>query len=339
MIEFIDVEKYYQQKASSFHALKNINLKINQGEILGCIGYSGAGKSTLLRCVNGLEQINSGKLLVDGNELSTLSASQRRVIQSKIGIIFQQFNLLSQKTVFQNISVVLEINQYPKDKIANRVQQVLSFVGLEDKLTAYPSELSGGQKQRVGIARALANNPKILLCDEPTSALDPITTEAILELIKRVNQQLGITVLIITHEMEVISKICDKVAIMENGQIVEQGTLFDIFVTPQTKVTKQLVNNIINNQLPDVVKQKIAFASGNNIRHLIYDNDQLSKPLISYLAKQFNIDISILFGSVIEFQGSLLGSLIVEFICDETTLHLVYKELQKYQLIVKEVVL
>lgn len=204
-------------------------------------------------------------------------------------------------------------------------------------MDSYPSELSGGQKQRVGIARAIANNPKILLCDEPTSALDPITTEAILELIKKVNVELGITILVITHEMDVISKICDKVAIMEEGQIIEQGNIFNIFVNPKASITKKLVNNVINNELPPAVINKVGYGSGNNIRQLIYNNDELSKPLISYLSKEFEVEVSILFGSVIEFQGSLLGSLIVEFICSDETLRLIYNELEKHKLIVREV--
>lgn len=337
MIEFIGVNKYYKPKNSSLHALKDVDLKIEEGEIAGCIGFSGAGKSTLLRCVNGLEPITDGELIVDGKQFKNLDAKQKRELQKEIGIIFQQFNLLSQKTVFQNIAIILGINDYPKDQIEARVKEVLEFVGLGDKLDSYPSELSGGQKQRVGIARAIANNPKILLCDEPTSALDPITTEAILELIKKVNRELGITVLLITHEMDVISKICDKVAIMEEGAIIEKGSIFDIFVNPQASITKKLVNNVINNELPEAVVTKIGFEKGTNIRQLIYNNDELSKPLISYLAKEFNVDVSILFGSVIEFQGSLLGSLIVEFICDDNTLKLVYKELENHQLIVREV--
>lgn len=337
MIKFKKVNKYYKQKSGSLHALKNIELHIEEGEIFGCIGFSGAGKSTLLRTVNGLEDITNGNLLVDGFELNKLTVKQKREVQKEIGIIFQQFNLLSQKTVYQNIEVILKISNYPQDRIKDKITEVLEFVGLGDKLDSYPSELSGGQKQRVGIARAIANNPKILLCDEPTSALDPITTEAILELIKKVNVELGITILLITHEMDVISKICDKVAIMEEGKIIEQGNIFDIFVNPKASITKKLVNNVINNELPPAVINKVGYGSGNNIRQLIYNDDELSKPLISYLSKEFEVEVSILFGSVIEFQGSLLGSLIVEFICSEETLGLIYNELEKHKLIVREV--
>lgn len=337
MIKFKKVNKYYKQKRGQLHALKNIDLHIKEGEIFGCIGFSGAGKSTLLRTVNGLEDITSGTLIVDGYELNELTVKQKREVQKGIGIIFQQFNLLSQKTVYQNIEVILKISNYPQDQIKKKITEVLAFVGLGDKLDSYPSELSGGQKQRVGIARAIANNPKILLCDEPTSALDPITTEAILELIKKVNVELGITILVITHEMDVISKICDKVAIMEEGQLIEQGNIFNIFVNPKASITKKLVNNVINNELPPAVINKVGYGSGNNIRQLIYNNDELSKPLISYLSKEFEVEVSILFGSVIEFQGSLLGSLIVEFICSDETLRLIYNELEKHKLIVREV--
>lgn len=337
MIEFKNVNKYYKQKDDQLHALKNVNLRIEQGDIFGCIGFSGAGKSTLLRCVNGIEEISSGVVEIEGVDFHKLSSKEKRQYQKQIGIIFQQFNLLSQKTVYDNIKVILEVSNYPQEKIDSRIHQVLTFVGLDDKAQSYPNQLSGGQKQRIGIARAIANEPKILLCDEPTSALDPITTDSILELISKVNSEFGITVLIITHEMEVISKICNRVAIMEQGEIVEAGKIFDVFVNPQVAITKKLVNNVINNQLPEVVARQIDLSNTNNIRHLIYNANELSKPLISDLSKRFGIDISILFGSVIEFQGKLLGSLIVEFICDENKLKEVYKELEAHNLIVREV--
>lgn len=337
MIEFKQVNKYYQQKNKQLHALKDIDLEIKSGEIFGCIGFSGAGKSTLLRCVNGLEPISSGAVIVDGVDFHLLSKREQRGIQKEIGIIFQQFNLLNQKNVYDNIKIVLEISDYPPQQIDQRIREVLEFVGLSDKLEEYPNQLSGGQKQRIGIARAIANKPKILLCDEPTSALDPITTDSILELIKKVNLELGITILIITHEMEVISKICDRVAIMESGAIIEQGKIFDIFVNPQATITKKLVNNVINNELPQVVIDQISFAQGANVRQLIYNADELSKPLISHLSKQYDVEVSILFGSVIEFQGKLLGSLIVEFICKPQTLTEVYAELEQHKLIVREV--
>lgn len=337
MIEFKNVNKFYKQKEGQLHALKDVNLYIEKGDIFGCIGFSGAGKSTLLRCINGIEQVTTGSVEIDGVDFFQANVSEQRVIQKEIGIIFQQFNLLNQKTVFDNIKVILEVSGYPKNKIDERIYEVLEFVDLGDKATAYPNQLSGGQKQRVGIARAIANEPKILLCDEPTSALDPITTDSILELIAKVNRELKITILVITHEMEVISKICNRVAIMQQGEIVESGSIFNVFVNPQQEITKKLVNSVIVNQLPDVVAKQISLSNVNNIRHLIYNGDELSKPLISELAKRFEIDISILFGSVIEFQGKLLGSLIVEFICDQTKLTAVYQTLAEHQLIVREV--
>ncbi|WOO87802.1 ATP-binding cassette domain-containing protein [Mollicutes bacterium LVI A0039] len=337
MIEFKDVNKYYKQKDGELHALKDINLRIDPGEIFGCIGFSGAGKSTLLRCVNGLEPITSGSVIVDQVDFHTLSAVEQREVQKDIGIIFQQFNLLNQKTIYDNIKIVLDISNYPKSEVDARIREVLDFVGLSDKLNEYPNQLSGGQKQRVGIARAIANKPKILLCDEPTSALDPITTDSILELIKKVNSELGITILIITHEMEVISKICNRVAIMESGAIIESGPIFDIFVNPQRPITKKLVNNVINNELPQVVIDQVSFDKATNIRQLIYNTDELSKPLISYLSRNFDVEVSILFGSVIEFQGKLLGSLIVEFICTPEVLKSIYLELEQHNLIVREV--
>lgn len=337
MIEFKNVNKFYNQGSEKIHALNTINLKITKGDIFGCIGFSGAGKSTLLRCVNGLESIDSGEVLVNGINIQQLKINQQRQLQKDIGIIFQQFNLLNQKTVYNNIKVILEISGYPKQKIANRITEVLDFVGLADKANAFPNQLSGGQKQRVGIARAIANEPRILLCDEPTSALDPITTKSILDLIQKVNVQLGITVLLITHEMEVISSICNKVAIMETGNILEQGDTYDVFVNPRLQITKQLVNSVINNELPPVIKEKIAFKDNRRIRQLIYNADEVSQPLISYLSRKFPVEISILYGSIIEFQHQLLGNLVVEFICDDPTLKLVYAELEVHKLNVREV--
>lgn len=337
MIEFKQVNKYYQQKQSAVHALKDINLTIERGDVFGCIGFSGAGKSTLLRTINGIEKISSGVVEIDGVDFHSQPVGEQRKIQKQIGIIFQQFNLLNQKTVYDNIKVILEVSEYPQAQISARIDEVLEFVGLGDKAGSYPNQLSGGQKQRVGIARAIANKPKILLCDEPTSALDPITTDSILDLIAKVNRELGITILIITHEMEVISKVCNRVAIMEQGAIVESGSIYDVFISPEQPITKKLVNSVITNQLPEVVARQINLSKVDNIRHLIYNADELSKPLISSLANRFEIDISILFGSVIEFQGKLLGSLIVEFICDSEQLEAVYQELSKHQLIVREV--
>ncbi len=337
MIELSNVNKYYQQNDNKLHALKDINIKIAEKDIFGCIGFSGAGKSTLLRCVNGLEQITSGQILINGIDIQALESKEKRKLQKEIGIIFQQFNLLNQKTVYDNIKVVLEISGYDKSKIDHRIKEVLSFVGLEDKHSSYPNQLSGGQKQRVGIARAIANKPKILLCDEPTSALDPITTTTILELIKKVNVELGITVLIITHEMEVISKICNRVAIMQEGEIIEQNSLYNIFVNPQHQVTKKLVNSVINNELPKIVQEQIVNSRRDIVCQIIYNADEISQPLISKLSRELDIEISILFGSIIEFQDKLLGNLVVGFNCDESKLAKIYAELEKYQLIVREV--
>ncbi len=337
MIELKNVNKYYLHENDKLHALKDINLKIAKNDIFGCIGFSGAGKSTLLRCVNGLESISSGQILINGVDIQGLGNKEKRKIQKEIGIIFQQFNLLNQKTVYDNIKVVLEISNYPKDEIDLRIKEVLSFVELEDKHLAYPSQLSGGQKQRVGIARAIANKPKILLCDEPTSALDPITTTTILDLIKKVNVELGITILLITHEMEVISKICNHVAIMQSGEIIEHGDSYNIFVNPKHQVTKRLVNSVIHNELPNIVRSQIVNNQRDIVCQIIYNADEISQPLISKLSRELNVEISILFGSIIEFQDKLLGNLVVGFNCDNKKLAKIYTELNKYQLIVREV--
>ena len=228
MIEFIDVDKTYPGSEAPVHALDNINFKVDAGEIYGVVGYSGAGKSTLLRCVNQLESVSEGKVIVDGKDLTSLTPSELRVIKKRIGMIFQHFNLLNSKTIYTNVAMPLILNKTPKNEIKARVTELLDFVGLSDKASQYPDQLSGGQKQRVGIARALATNPSILLCDEATSALDPQTTESILELLRKINKEYNITILLITHEMSVIRDVCHKVAVMENGKIIERGSVFDV---------------------------------------------------------------------------------------------------------------
>src|SRR4051794_16052592 len=234
MIEFQNLTKIYHSGDRQVAALNGIDLKINKGEIYGVIGYSGAGKSSLIRCVNFLEQPTSGKVIVDGHDLTALSTKEIREIKKNIGMIFQHFNLLNSKSVFANVAMPLTLAKAPKDQIKKRVYELLEFVGLADKADAYPDQLSGGQKQRVGIARALATQPTILLCDEATSALDPQTTSSILQLLKKVNQEYNIMILIITHEMSVIREICDRVAVMEEGKIIEEGTVFDVFSSPET---------------------------------------------------------------------------------------------------------
>lgn len=231
MIEFQGIHKEFKHKGKSMVALNDVSLKVERGDIYGVIGYSGAGKSTLLRMVNALEVPTTGKVMVKEKELGALSNHELSQVKKNISMIFQHFNLLESKTVFDNIAIPLILNKVTKKEIQNRVAELLDFVGLSDKKNSYPSQLSGGQKQRVGIARALVTNPEILLCDEATSALDPKTTVSILELLKRINEEFHITILVVTHEMEVIREICNKVAVMEQGQVIESGNVIDVFET------------------------------------------------------------------------------------------------------------
>lgn len=222
-------------------ALENVNLDIGRGDVFGIIGPSGAGKSTLLRCINMLEKPTSGSIYIDGTEITGLTKRDLRVVRRQVGMVFQHFNLLSSRTVYRNIAFPMEISGTPKTEIDKRVRELLGLVGLEDKARAYPSQLSGGQKQRVGIARALATRPKVLLCDEATSALDPRTTRSVLELLKSINRQFGITIVMVTHEMQVIKQVCNRVAVIENGSVVEQGSVQDLFTRPGTEITKGLL--------------------------------------------------------------------------------------------------
>ena len=240
MIELVNVEKTYYSKAGDIHALHKTNLSIKAGEIFGIIGLSGAGKSTLVRCINMLERPTGGQVFVDGSELTSMTDAQLRKARQSIGMIFQHFNLLTSRTVYQNIAFPLEIQGMSKSEIDKRVRPLLELVQLEERADYYPSQLSGGQKQRVAIARALASNPKVLLCDEATSALDPQTTKSILELLKDINKKLNLTIVLITHQMEVVKAICDRVAVIENGDLIEEGPMVDVFTNPQHPTTKEL---------------------------------------------------------------------------------------------------
>lgn len=255
MIELQHIDKVYHTATGDLHALKDINLSIGEGEIFGIIGLSGAGKSTLVRCINRLEEPTSGKVVVNGEEITAMNEEQLRKARQNIGMIFQHFNLLSSRTVYDNIAFPLEIQGMDKAAIKKKVEPLLDLVGLKDRADHYPSQLSGGQKQRVGIARALASNPKVLLSDEATSALDPQTTESILTLLRDINKRLHITIVMITHQMNVVKEVCDKVAVIENGEIIEQGAMVDLFTNPQKRTTKEFVASVQHNDLPEVVKK------------------------------------------------------------------------------------
>ncbi|MBD8007167.1 methionine ABC transporter ATP-binding protein [Bacillus norwichensis] len=315
MIEFRQVSKVFRSGAKEIEALKDVNLTVEKGDIFGVIGFSGAGKSTLIRTVNLLEYPTSGEVIVEGKSLVKMSEKELRKAKKNIGMIFQHFNLLHSKSVFENVAMPLILSRRKKKEIEKRVHEVLRFVGLEDKAQNYPGQLSGGQKQRVGIARALVTNPSILLCDEATSALDPQTTRSILDLLKRVNEEYKITILIITHEMEVIKEICNRVAVMENGRIIESGSTFDIFAHPKTETTRNFVRTVVQDEVPESV---YPFSKSNEQPGRIFKMNFIGfssgQPIISRTAKSYDVEINVLFGNISELQGIPIGHLIVELI-------------------------
>ncbi|UQB68025.1 methionine ABC transporter ATP-binding protein [Epilithonimonas zeae] len=315
MIELLNVSKRFTTKNKTIQALSNISLTVEKGEIFGVIGTSGAGKSTLIRCVNLLEKPNDGIVIVDGIELTKLSEAQLTQERRKIAMIFQHFNLLSSRNVFDNVAFPLELEGQSKSQIKEKVDSLLELVGLKDKAKDYPANLSGGQKQRVAIARALANDPKVLLCDEATSALDPATTKSILQLLKSINQKLNLTILLITHEMEVIKSICDKVAVIDNGQLAEQGKVEQIFIHPEKEITKGFIQASLNVELPSIYQNSISNIDSENnnplVKILISGNETQSSVIIN-LYEKFNVKAKII-SAQLEYVGHLnFGVLILE---------------------------
>jgi len=317
MIEIKEVHKTYERNGIVMEALKGVSLKADKGDIFGVIGYSGAGKSTLLRMVNYLERPTKGQVIVDGVDLGTYGEKELRGAKKKIGMIFQHFNLLESKTVFDNIAIPLVLQKRSKKEIGERVKELLGFIGLSDKAKSYPKELSGGQKQRVGIARALANNPSILLCDEATSALDPQTTQSILELLKRINREYGITIVIITHEMAVIQQICNKVAVMEEGRIIEQGDVLSVFGNPRHPTTGNFVRTVVHNTVPGSVLHSLKRDAKGRVFKLEFVGGSASRPIISGLVREYDVEINILFANMTEIQETTLGTMIVQMIGDD----------------------
>ncbi len=319
MITFENITKTYGGK-THVQALKGISLTIHDGEIFGIIGKSGAGKSTLVRCINMLEKPTTGKVIIDDKELTAMSDSQLRAERKNIGMIFQHFNLLSSRTVFDNIAFPLELAGASKEVIRSKVDSLLELVGLTDRQFNYPSQLSGGQKQRVCIARALASDPKILLCDEATSALDPQTTKSILELLKDINKRLGITIVIITHEMAVIKEICDRVAVIEGGVIKEQGRVIDVFTNPQSETMKEFVKSVINMELPEGIKKLGVTDQPSPDRDMLvrfrFKGAATNEPLVVNIARKFNLDVSVLYGNIDYIQDVPFGYLIVVIMGD-----------------------
>ena len=311
MIELVHVSKDFGKGRQEVHAVKDVSLSIGKGEIFGIIGFSGAGKSTLVRCINLLERPTSGSVTVDGQQMMQLSAKGLRQARKRIGMIFQHFNLMPSRTVFGNVAYPLRGSGLKSREIADKVQGLLELVGIGDKAGAYPGQLSGGQKQRVAIARALANDPSVLLCDEATSALDPQTTKAILRLLKQLNEKLGITVVVITHEMAVVKEICNRVAVMEHGQVVEQGEVFSIFAAPEQTVTRNFIRTTSNlrkiDELIAADSPITALNPGEIIVRLSYIQKNVSEPLISTVSRKFHITMNIIYADIEIVQDAPVG--------------------------------
>ena len=321
MIRLENISKDFVVDGKTVHAVKDVTIEIDKGQIFGIIGFSGAGKSTLVRCINLLERPTSGKVFLEDTELTALPYKKLREARQKIGMIFQSFNLMPSRTVYENIELPLKHNGYPKDKRKQRIEELLSLVELSDKGNNYPSQLSGGQKQRVAIARALAGEPKVLLCDEATSALDPKTTSQILALLKKLNQELKLTIVIITHQMSVVKDICDRAAVMEQGEVIEQGYVYDLFSNPKTKLTKSFMETANNfGSFFDILDEKGSLADvadGTHIYLLTYTGDAAGKALMSEIYKKFTVESNILYGNIDYIKGKPLGKLAVNLTGDK----------------------
>ncbi|NLM37769.1 MAG: methionine ABC transporter ATP-binding protein [Firmicutes bacterium] len=321
MIELEKVTKIYGQGDKRVVALADVSLQIKKGEIFGIIGLSGAGKSTLIRCINKLEEPQAGTIRLAGQEITNLQGKELRAARRKIGMIFQHFNLLSSRTVFRNVAFPLEISGVKPKEREERVRSLLDLVGLADKINAYPSELSGGQKQRVGIARALASNPEVLLCDEATSALDPDTTKSILRLLQDVNRRFGLTIVLITHQMEVIKEICDTVAVIDDGRIVEQGSVVELFARPRSAAARRFMKGVLHTEIPPEIQERMS-AEGPRQQHgktvrISFIGGMAGQPIISSVIRRFQVDVNILYANLDFIKNMPFGSLIVEITGDE----------------------
>ncbi|MBJ8443538.1 methionine ABC transporter ATP-binding protein [Acinetobacter bereziniae] len=316
MIEFKNISKHYELKGQTIRALDQINLEIPAGSIFGIIGYSGAGKSTLIRLINLLERPNEGQVIINQKDFTALDARTLRQERANIGMIFQHFNLLQTKTVADNIEMPLKLLGVNKSEREKRLNELLEFIDLKHKKDAYPDELSGGQKQRVGIARALANHPKILLCDEATSALDPQTTKSVLALLKKINQEQGITVVMVTHEMDVIESVCDYVAVMEQGKVIETGSTLEIFSQPQHSTTKNFIQTVLQQQLPVNILNNLENQNHKSIYSLQFLGTSAQETVVQAAIKQFDVSLNILFANMTEINGSVIGQMFIQLLGD-----------------------
>lgn len=309
MIELKNISKTFTSKSGPITALEDISITIEDGEIFGIIGLSGAGKSTLVRCINLLERPDSGEVVIDGVNLMEVSKKELLAIRQNIGMIFQSFNLLEQRNVLKNVTFPLEVAGWDKEKAKERALELLEIVGLSDRALSYPSQLSGGQKQRVAIARALATNPKYILCDEATSALDPNTTSSILELLRHINKTMGVTVIIITHEMDVIERICHRVAVLDKSHVAEMGYVTDVFTDPQSDIARELV-------LPKILSA-LNQTTGYALR-LVFNGESSEKPIVSSLVTECSAPVSILFADIKELDGKNYGQMLIVLPRDAT---------------------
>lgn len=321
MIEFKNISKHYELKGQTIPALDQINLNIPAGSIFGIIGYSGAGKSTLIRMINLLERPSQGQVIINQKDFTALDARALRQERANIGMIFQHFNLLQTKTVADNIEmplILLGINKAEREK---RLNELLEFIDLKHKKDAYPDELSGGQKQRVGIARALANHPKILLCDEATSALDPQTTKSVLALLKKINKEQGITIVMVTHEMDVIESVCDYVAVMEQGKVIETGSTLELFSQPQHPTTQNFIQTVLQQQLPINILNNLENQNHNSIYSLQFLGTSAQETVVQAAIKQFDISLNILFANMTEINGSVIGQMFIQLLGDPSIIN------------------
>ena len=341
MIRLSNIKKTFQGPNGSVEAIKGVDIHVEPGEIFGIVGLSGAGKSTLVRCINMLEKPTSGQVIVDGKDLTAMSESELREVRKSIAMIFQHFNLLSSATVYDNVAFPLRLSNTPEDKIREKVLPLLELVGLADKSENYPAQLSGGQKQRVGIARALANDPKVLLCDEATSALDPQTTKAILSLIKDINKKMGLTVVVITHEMAVITDICDRVAVLSNGVVAECGQVLDVFTNPQQEITKQFTGVILSRELPGDFKDREisqdAVSGAQLLIWLTFIGNSADEPVLSTMIRKFDADVSILYRMVGEIQSTPFGRMLIGITGDDSIVKSLLEYLKGRDLMVEVV--
>ncbi|WP_168915117.1 methionine ABC transporter ATP-binding protein [Microcella flavibacter] len=326
-ISFENVSKTYTVGKRDFAALSDVNLEIERGDVFGIVGYSGAGKSTLLRTINALERPSAGRVVVDGIEVSALRGRPLHRARQRVGMIFQQFNLLQSRTVYKNIAYPLQVAGVPKEQILDRVEELLHFVGLTDKALEYPARLSGGQKQRVGIARALANRPDVLLSDEATSALDPQTTGEVLDLLRRVNTEYGVTIALVTHEMEVVREIANKVAVMQLGRVVEQGSVYDVFADPQHETSRRFVSSVLHH-IPDTgALKRIRRVHRGRIVQIHVENRESNDPFLSRIARERGVDYNVVYGGVSELQSRLFGTLTVELLGDDRAVDLAISDI------------